>query len=386
MNTRSKIEGSNSPVVLSVAFNQDASCFSVGRESGFSVFNSDPCYLRVSRELGAGIGIVQMIEKSNFIGIVGDGTESIFSQNKVIVWDDAKHKIALRISNPTNVLGIRMSKKHIIVILQNSVHTYKFHNPPELWHTFETTDNFLGLCCLESNILAFPGRTIGQVQLVELDTGNVKILLAHGSPLRALGLSLNGQILATASETGTLIRVFATHNCARIIELRRGIDQAVIFSLAISPSGLLLAATSDKSTLHIFDLPNIRLPSGAHTNTGHQKSPVNTAEVGFLSSSESCPQKWGILGRIPVLPRLFSDNYSFASAQFETVNESTKTLDSNQSKVKSIKGIIGWINDENIIVVGAGSNSKWEKFVITKGDDGRRYCVRDGWKNYLTVN
>lgn len=83
MNTRSKIEGCNSPVALSVSFNQDASCFSVGRESGFSVFNSDPCHLRVSRELGTGIGIVQMTEKSNFIGIVGGGTESIFSQNKV---------------------------------------------------------------------------------------------------------------------------------------------------------------------------------------------------------------------------------------------------------------------------------------------------------------
>ncbi|RKF54456.1 SVP1-like protein 2 [Golovinomyces cichoracearum] len=385
MNTRSKIEGCNSPVALSVSFNQDASCFSVGRESGFSVFNSDPCHLRVSRELGTGIGIVQMTEKSNFIGIVGGGTESIFSQNKVIIWDDAKHKIVLRISNLTNVLGIRMSKKHIVVILQNSVHTYKFHNPPEPWQVFETADNFLGLCCLESNILAFPGRTAGQVQLVELNTGNVNIILAHGSSLRALGLSLNGQILATASETGTLIRVFATHSCARIIELRRGVDQAIIFSLAISPSGLLLAATSDKSTLHIFDLPNIRLPSVAHVSMGHQKSPVNTAEVGFSSNIENCPQKWGILGRIPILPRLFSDNYSFASAQFETLDESINALPANQTKGKPKKGIIGWVNDENIIVVGAGSNCKWEKFVITKGDDGRRHCIRDGWKNYLTI-
>ena len=35
MNTRSAIDVSSSPISLSVAFNQDGSCFSVGLDSGF---------------------------------------------------------------------------------------------------------------------------------------------------------------------------------------------------------------------------------------------------------------------------------------------------------------------------------------------------------------
>lgn len=35
MNTRPAIESSNSPVALSAVFNQDASCFAVGLDSGF---------------------------------------------------------------------------------------------------------------------------------------------------------------------------------------------------------------------------------------------------------------------------------------------------------------------------------------------------------------
>ena len=35
MNTRSAIDESAGPVSLSVAFNQDSSCFSVGLDSGF---------------------------------------------------------------------------------------------------------------------------------------------------------------------------------------------------------------------------------------------------------------------------------------------------------------------------------------------------------------
>ena len=119
----------------------------------------------------------------------------------MIIWDDAKQKVALQLPVLTTVRGVKLSRTHIVVALQNSVRVYTFKSPPELWAVFETTDNPLGLCCLTSKTIAFPGRTPGQVQLVELSTGNVSIIPAHSSSLRALAISLDGEILATASET-----------------------------------------------------------------------------------------------------------------------------------------------------------------------------------------
>lgn len=95
---------------------------------------------------------------------------------------------------------MRLSRSRIVVALQNSVHIYAFASPPEKLLVFETADNPLGLCCLGSKIVAFPGRTPGQVQMVEIGTGNVSIIPAHGSPLRAMDLSPDGETLATASE------------------------------------------------------------------------------------------------------------------------------------------------------------------------------------------
>lgn len=86
------------------------------------------------------------------------------------------------------------------MVLQNSVHVYVFSSPPEKVSVFETADNPLGLCCLSSQLLAFPGRTPGQVHLVEVDTGNVRIIPAHTSPLRAIEISPDGEVMATASE------------------------------------------------------------------------------------------------------------------------------------------------------------------------------------------
>jgi hypothetical protein len=96
---------------------------------------------------------------------------------------------------------VRLSRSRIVVVLRYSVNVYTFMKPPERLSTFKTADNHLGLCCLGSRTLAFPGRTPGQVQLVEQARGNVSIIAAHSTPLRAMVLSADGDILATASET-----------------------------------------------------------------------------------------------------------------------------------------------------------------------------------------
>ena len=293
-----------------------------------------------------------------------------------MLWDDMKGKVALEIAALSSVRGVQLGRERIAVVLQNSVRVYSFSKPPNLLHVYETADNYAGLCCMSDKRLAFPGRTVGQIQLVELSTGNVSIIPAHSSSLKAIQLSPDGELLASASETGTLIRVYATSNCAKIAELRRGIDPATIYSLAFSPSGHLLACTSDKSTLHIFDIPvsTRRQPQ--------QRSQINSTQ------SDAEPGKWGILGRIPLMPRVFSDIYSFASAPFEAGDEGMIggipfSEGTTLGTTRPSKGVIGWIAEDNLVVIGAGRDARWEKFAIVDGEDGKRHCVREGWKRYL---
>ena len=162
-----------------------------------------------------------MLGKANFIALIGGGKQPKYPQNKVcyplpyfrpsanhvevIIWDDAKQKVAVQLPVLTTVRGVRISRNHIVVALQNSVRVYNFKSSPDLKGVYETDDNPRGLCCLTAKILAFPGRTAGQVQLVELATGNVSIIPAHGSSLRALDISRDGVIIATASVTVTQV-------------------------------------------------------------------------------------------------------------------------------------------------------------------------------------
>ncbi|KAL8806043.1 MAG: hypothetical protein Q9182_001575 [Xanthomendoza sp. 2 TL-2023] len=397
MNTRPAIDESTGPVSLTVAFNQDSSCFAVGLDTGFCVFNSDPCEMKVSRDFNAGIGATEMLGKANYIALVGGGKNPKFPINKLIIWDDAKQVTAVTLEFRSQVLQTRLSRSQILVALLNSVTLYAFSSPPKKLSSFETADNPSGLCCLGSKIIAFPGRTPGQVQIVEIATGNVSIIPAHGSPLKAMTLSPNGEILATASETGTLIRLFSTANCARIAEFRRGVDPAHIFSLAISPSNTLLAVTSDKATLHLFDLPQSSIPHhhkpALATTSSRSSSPYSASDTSTPDgSSSSNKQKWGILGKLPLMPRLFSDTYSFASAPIAIDDDPYSTLNGTAKPSvpipgipggKARKGVLGWLDDGTIVVVGAGRDGRWEKFVVGKGEGGGRWVGRQGWKRYL---
>ena len=77
---------------------------------------------------------------------------------------------------------------------------------------------------------------------------------AHESELAALALNLSGTRLATASDKGTLVRVYDTQTGALQQELRRGADRAVIHSLCFDQLCKYLACSSDKGTVHIFKL------------------------------------------------------------------------------------------------------------------------------------
>ncbi|KAK3951192.1 WD40-repeat-containing domain protein [Pseudoneurospora amorphoporcata] len=435
MDTRRILEHPTLAAVLSVTFNDDNSWFAVGLDHGFRIYESGTCNPRPSRNIGSGIGMVQMLGRTNILGLVGGGRQTNFSRNKLVLWDDKAKKEVGIISASTSVRGAKVSSKRIVLVLKDRVQVHQTTKPRTLLATYETADNPLGLCCLSSDRIAFPGRTVGHVQLVEIKTGNVSIIPAHTSALRAMALSQDGELLATASEVGTIIRVFATSNCARLHELRRGIDKAIIFSIGFNPSGNYLACTSDKSTLHVFDVPRpggggggggarpTTSNGGASTagepsmGTGNNRpsSPysvasssgyggggsviVNGTNIGG-SSDMTAPDdggqsRWGFLSKLPGMPRVFTDKYSFASARFEMADEpvsngSREPVGTGTGIIGGpLKGNLGWISETEVVVIGAGRDPKWEKFSVQEGGQqtgyqggGGRKLVRVGWKRY----
>ncbi len=69
-----------------------------------------------------------------------------------------------------------------------------------------------------------------------------------------MALNFQGTLLATASDKGTLIRIFSTEDGTPLQEVRRGVDKADIYSICFDKKTKWIACSSDKGTIHIFSL------------------------------------------------------------------------------------------------------------------------------------
>lgn len=513
MNTQSSITTDTAPKLLSASFNQDQGCFTISYETGFRVYNSDPMELNVKREwdphhtssnrssnrpgsapstptkpsarddtnkatngaseTGGGIGLAQMLHRTNYLALVGGGRNPKFPQNKVVIWDDLKRRPALSLEFLSPVLNVLLSRTHIVVVLSAKVHVFAFSSPPVRIASYETADNPYGVAVLANNVLAFPSRLDGQIQVVNLDThsnnanvpgqqqrqrsmspssrspsasprdsplqipqqspaaqpqqhGNlVTIIRAHKGPIRCLALNRTGTVIASASEMGTIIRLHSTKNTALLHEYRRGLDRAIIYSMAFSPclspsSPLRLAVLSDKNTLHVFDATSIVGGAAVYGNGNSSgtpgSSPVNinnsngsSAGLGSLSSSPSssiisnnrtppasvigspasqAPStgasnagNGGIMGtlfsataavtsnrrhllsKLPLMPRYFYSEWSFVSA-----------------RVDGQAGVLGWAKDDSVVVIWTDS-CKWEKYVIVEKEVASQQQPQNGYSD-----
>lgn len=91
----------------------------------------------------------------------------------------------------------------------------------------------------------------------------VNVIEAHRSPLSCIALNNEGTLLATASETGTIIRVFSVPRGQKLYQFRRGTYPSTIYSMSFNLSSTLLCVSSTSDTVHIFRL------SGAGANSGN---------------------------------------------------------------------------------------------------------------------
>lgn len=313
MNTRQAIQPLTDPVVLNVAFSASRSRFIAGLSEGCRIFRADNCLPTYQPCLATnegknndpatlvdgGVGVAAVLD-DRYLAIVGGGKSPAGSQNVFAFWDATLGRQIAQFDLHERILGLRLSSRYTVAILAARTVVFEHQNletqeptppasPPDdlspstglrgpnrVKDLVSTAPNPYALACLGSKVLALPAQSVGQVQLVPLAGGSKRVFRAHTSAIRALALSEDGSVVATTSVQGTLVRVFSTDTLDQLAEFRRGVDQAAVHSLAISASNRWLACTSDKGTMHVFDLKPSSLPANTtreqSSKTQHRKS------------------------------------------------------------------------------------------------------------------
>lgn len=121
-----------------------------------------------------------------------------------------------------------------------------------------TSPNAQGLMALsdsESQLLAFPHGDAGDVVVYDcLAPRLLANMSAHKAPVVEMQFNRSGTLLATASVTGTVIRVFSVPSGEKLFSFRRGNRPSHIASIAFSEYSEFIAAGSSSGTVHVFSL------------------------------------------------------------------------------------------------------------------------------------
>ncbi|KAK3007856.1 hypothetical protein RJ639_014585, partial [Escallonia herrerae] len=311
------------PSLLHLSFNQDYACFAAGTDNGFRIYDCDPYRELFRRDFdqGGGIRIVDMLFRCNILALVGGGPDPQYPPNKVMIWDDHKGECIGELTFRSEVRAVRLRRDRIVVVLEQKIFVYNFADL-NLLHQIETVVNPKGLCAVSHAsglfVLVCPGVRKGEVRVENYMSQRTKYIVAHDSGIACFSLTQDGQLLATASTKGTLLRIFNTNDGTLLQEVRRGADRAEIYSLAFSSTAQWLAVSSDKGTVHVFSLKaNI-----GNLGTDKLKSTETNLAVTPSNSSRSF-----IKG---VLPKYFSSEWSVA--QFRLLEGSQYIVAFGQQK------------------------------------------------------
>ena len=72
-----------------------------------------------------------------------------------------------------------------------------------------------------------------------------------------ISINKDGTLLASASDKGTLIRIFSIQNGENIATFRRGTKNVSMNCISFSPNNIFIGCTSDGGTIHIFSIVSI---------------------------------------------------------------------------------------------------------------------------------
>ncbi|PPD81161.1 hypothetical protein GOBAR_DD21909 [Gossypium barbadense] len=200
-----------SPSLLYLSFNQDHGCFTVTNH-GFWIYNCDPFRESFRRDFdhcSECIRVVNMLLRCYILALVDDRPNPQYPPNKVMEWDDNQNQCIGELSFCSEMRSVRLRRDRIVVVLEHKIFVYNFADL-KLLHQIETIANLKGLCVVSQGVrsldLVCPGLQKG----------------------------LDGQLLATTSTKGTLVRVY------------NSVDGSLLQEW--------LAVSSDKGTVHVFGL------------------------------------------------------------------------------------------------------------------------------------
>lgn len=242
--------------ILTISFNQDSSCFAIGTETGFKIYQTYPFKGPYKRIMNGGIRAVEMLYKSNILVLLGGGEAPKFGKNRVVIWDEQENKIISELKFITPVITIKLKKDLLFIVCQKRIYLFDF-NTYDIIDDFETCTNNNGLIAINNDpsftVLAYPTDK-NKISINNFKLKKKILIETQAESISVISLNYNGTLLAIANEKRTLISIYSCDNSSELKTFKRGRNKADYLYICFDKENKFMAVGSNKGTIHIFSL------------------------------------------------------------------------------------------------------------------------------------
>ena len=249
--------------MLYMSFNQDNKFFSIGTENDFFIYQTNPFKGPYKGNMDGGIGVVEMIENSNFLALMGGGTIPRYGKNTLVIWDDNEKRAISELKFSTPIKLVKYKKDYLFVICQKMIYIFYFENFQNLYK-IETGDNTKELIAInqspKNTIIAYPSKKGGRITIKKIfsnineDNKSEESYQLHDDGVSKISINYTGTLIASANENGTIIRIHSCEDGSFLMEFKRGHDKAKINTICFDNETKFMAVSSSKGTIHIFSM------------------------------------------------------------------------------------------------------------------------------------
>ncbi|KAJ5746103.1 Autophagy-related protein 18 [Penicillium odoratum] len=276
-----------------VTFNQDYSYLAVATAKGFRIFTTDPFAKSYETKEG-NIAVIEMLFSTSLVAL-------ILSPRRLQITNTKRQCTICELTFPTTVLAVKLNRKRLVIVLEDQIYVYDIQTM-KLLSTIDTSPNphapssdncYMAYplpqkapATVKQPAHAPPGTThvsptTGDVLIFDAEKLEaINVIEAHRSPLACITLNSDGSLLATASDKGTIIRVFSVPDGHKLYQFRRGSMPSRIYSMSFNTTSTLLCVSSSTETIHLFKLTQ----QGPSSDASSAHSPVGrNASIGASS-------------------------------------------------------------------------------------------------------
>ena len=307
--------------------------------------------------------MVIMLYRTNILALLGSESNPIYNKNKVIIWDDYQKKSLSELKFSQNILNLKLRKDKIVVICLDKIYVFSLSSfeSIDIIETGENTHGVIGINYnMENTIIAYPDKKKGKIKIKNYEKTTNILVDAHEKLIGNIVLTTNGDLMASATEMGTIIRIFETENGTLIQEVRRGKEKAQIRCICFEQNNNFIAASSSRGTVHIWSLStalkNLKKKIG-DLEDEKEKEKDNKNEFGESQENGEVKKVKNKKRIFNVLPNilggeLFNSEWSFA-----------------QVRIKEQRTICTFGKDNTIIIVCSNGKYYKAKIPLEKGGE-----------------